>query len=87
MLESNSSHLSHIISGAYCFIELAACLPNIARNSLSDISFFNPHAISSELSDTNIPLRTVQRILPRLQEKAVLVRVGNRRSGKWKLIE
>ena len=47
-----------------------------------------PTATQKEISsDTNIPLRTVQRILPRLQEKAVLVRVGNRRSGKWKLIE
>ena len=48
----------------------------------------HPTATQKEIgSDTNIPLRTVQRILPRLQEKGVLVREGNRRSGKWKVIK
>ena len=47
-----------------------------------------PTATQKEISsDTNIPLRTVQRILPRLQEKGVLIREGNRRSGNWKVIK
>lgn len=36
---------------------------------------------------TGISLGTIKRILPRLQEKGVLVRTGSRRSGKWKVQE
>lgn len=32
---------------------------------------------------TGISLGTIKRILPRLQEKGVLVRKGSRRSGQW----
>lgn len=32
---------------------------------------------------TGIPVGTVKRILPRLQKKGVISRVGNKRSGKW----
>ena len=32
---------------------------------------------------TGIPVGTVKRILPRLQKKGVISRVGNNRSGKW----
>lgn len=33
--------------------------------------------------ETGISLGTVKRILPRLQEKGIIIRIGNRRSGKW----
>ena len=36
---------------------------------------------------TGISLGTIKRILPRLQEKGVLVRTGSRRSGQWKVQE
>lgn len=36
---------------------------------------------------TGISLGTIKRILPRLQEKGVLVRTGSRRSGQWKVKE
>ena len=38
-------------------------------------------------NQTGITLGTIKRILPRLQEKGVLIREGNRRSGNWKLIK
>jgi predicted HTH transcriptional regulator len=36
---------------------------------------------------TGISLGTIKRILPRLQEKGVLKRIGNLRKGKWKVIK
>ena len=36
-------------------------------------------------SMTGITLGTIKRILPRLQEKGMIERVGNRRSGKWQI--
>ena len=32
---------------------------------------------------SGIPMGTIKRILPRLQRKGVISRVGNNRSGKW----
>lgn len=32
---------------------------------------------------TDIPMGTIKRILPRLQKRGVLERIGNKRSGKW----
>ena len=34
---------------------------------------------------TGISLGTIKRVLPKLQERGILVRTGNRRSGKWKI--
>ncbi|WP_434311035.1 winged helix-turn-helix transcriptional regulator [Hominifimenecus sp. rT4P-3] len=36
---------------------------------------------------SEIPLGTIKRILPRLQKNGVISRVGNNRSGEWKLNE
>jgi predicted HTH transcriptional regulator len=36
---------------------------------------------------TGISLGTIKRILPRLQEKGMLKRIGNLRKGKWKVIK
>ena len=36
---------------------------------------------------TGISLGTVKRILPKLQEKGVLIRIGNRRSGIWQILK
>ena len=36
---------------------------------------------------TGISLGTVKRILPKLQEKGALVRIGNRRSGIWQILK
>ena len=38
-------------------------------------------------NQTGITIGTIMRILPRLQEKGVLIREGNRRSGNWKVIK
>ena len=38
-------------------------------------------------NQTGITIGTIKRILPRLQEKGVLMREGNRRSGNWKAIK
>lgn len=37
-------------------------------------------------NQTGITIGTIKRILPRLQEKGVLIREGNCRSGNWKVI-
>jgi len=48
----------------------------------------NPRITQKELHEaTGISLGTIKRILPRLQERGVLERVGNRRSGQWKIRE
>ena len=44
---------------------------NITQNELSDV--------------TGIKIGTIKRILPKLQEKGILERVGNRRNGHWKI--
>jgi ATP-dependent DNA helicase RecG len=36
---------------------------------------------------TGISLGTIKRIFPRLQEKGVLKRIENLRTGKWKVIK
>ena len=33
--------------------------------------------------ETGISLATIKRVLPRLQKKGVLQRIGSRKSGKW----
>lgn len=48
----------------------------------------NPFATQKEIHvESGISLGTVKRILPRLQEKEVLSRKGNKRSGEWILSE
>lgn len=48
----------------------------------------NPFATQKEIHvESGISLGTVKRILPRLQEKGVLSRKGNKRSGEWILSE
>ncbi len=37
--------------------------------------------------ETGISLGTIKRILPRLQEKGVLQRIGGRKTGKWLISE
>ena len=47
----------------------------------------NPSITQQALhNQTGITIGTIKRILPRLQEKGVLIREGNRRSGNWKVI-
>ena len=48
----------------------------------------NPSITQQALNNqTGITIGTIKRILPRLQEKGVLIREGNRRSGNWKVIK
>lgn len=48
----------------------------------------NPVITQKVLAETaGISLGTIKRILPKLQEKGILVRIGNKRSGKWKVLE
>lgn len=47
----------------------------------------SPTITQKDISErTGISLGTVKRILPKLQEKGALVRIGNRRSGIWKIL-
>lgn len=44
----------------------------------------NPSITQKELQQrTGISLGTVKRILPKLQEKGIIVREGGKRFGKW----
>ena len=46
----------------------------------------NSRITQKELHETTgISLGTIKRILPRLQKKGILVRIGSRRSGQWKV--
>lgn len=46
----------------------------------------SPTITQKDISErTGISLGTVKRILPKLQEKGALVRIGNRRSGIWQI--
>ena len=36
---------------------------------------------------TKVPLRTIQRIMPKLQRQGILIRKGSRRLGQWKVID
>ena len=48
----------------------------------------NPSITQQALhNQTGITIGTIKRILSRLQEKGVLIREGNRRSGNWKVIK
>lgn len=48
----------------------------------------NPEITQVQLNEaTGITLGTIKRILPRLQEKGKIERIGNRRSGKWHINE
>ena len=48
----------------------------------------NPSITQQALhNQTGITIGTIKRILPKLQEKGVLIREGNRRSGNWKVIK
>ena len=48
----------------------------------------NPSITQQALhNQTGITIGTIKRILPRLQEKGVLIREGNRCSGNWKVIK
>ena len=45
----------------------------------------NPRITQRELYEASgISLGTIKRILPGLQKKGKLIRIGNRRSGEWK---
>lgn len=49
-----------------------------------DVIRSNPEVTQAQLHEiTGITLGTIKRILPRLQEKGKIERIGNRRSGKW----
>ncbi|MDE7313034.1 MAG: winged helix-turn-helix transcriptional regulator, partial [Eubacterium sp.] len=44
----------------------------------------NPAITQKEIcKDTEISMGTIKRILPRLQERGILVRIGSRRLGEW----
>lgn len=48
----------------------------------------NPRITQRELYEASgISLGTIKRILPGLQKKGKLIRIGNRRSGEWKITE
>lgn len=78
-----------------CETNATNCEPNVTDSGV-DISLSedekkvliiikdNPLITQTVLAKSSgISLGTIKRMLPQLQEKGVLVRVGNKRSGKW----
>lgn len=46
----------------------------------------NPSALTDEISlQTDIPVRTVQRIIKSLKEDGIIERVGSKKTGFWKV--
>lgn len=46
----------------------------------------NPSALTDEISlKTDIPVRTVQRIIKSLKEEGIIERVGSKKTGFWKV--
>ena len=53
-----------------------------------DILKNKPLTTQSQLKElTDIPLRTIKRVMSGLQKKGILVRVGSNRSGRWEIRE
>ena len=64
---------------------LSASLSDNEQSVLNAIRS-NPKITQNQLQEaTGITLGTIKRLLPKLQEKEKLERVGNRRSGQWKV--
>ena len=64
---------------------LSASLSDNEQSVLNAIRS-NPKITQKQLQEaTGITLGTIKRLLPKLQEKEKLERVGNRRSGQWKV--
>lgn len=48
----------------------------------------HPNATQKSIhTATKVPLRTIQRIMPKLQRQGILIRKGSRRLGQWKVID
>ena len=48
----------------------------------------HPNATQKSINTaTKVPLRTIQRIMPKLQRQGILIRKGSRRLGQWKVID
>ncbi len=48
----------------------------------------HPNATQRSINTaTKVPLRTIQRIMPKLQKQGILIREGSRRLGQWKVID
>ncbi|MDO5417160.1 MAG: winged helix-turn-helix transcriptional regulator, partial [Lachnospiraceae bacterium] len=61
---------------------------NKEENAILSVLKVYPTITQKELHEkTGISLGTIKRLLPKLQGKGVLERTGNRRSGKWIVIE
>ena len=59
---------------------------SLGEQQVLDAICNNTSITQKELHElTGITLGTIKRILPRLQEKGILERIGSRRTGKWKV--
>lgn len=48
----------------------------------------HPNATQRSINTaTKVPLRTIQRIMPKLQRQGILIRKGSRRFVQWKVID
>ena len=48
----------------------------------------HPNATQRSINTaTKVPLRTIQRIMPKSQRQGILIRKGSRRFGQWKVID
>lgn len=69
--ETNETNTSDLTMAEQRILEIIKTDGNIKQKQLSEMA--------------DVSLGTVKRLLPKLQEKGLLVRIGNKRSGTWKV--
>ncbi|MDD3138910.1 MAG: putative DNA binding domain-containing protein [Lachnospiraceae bacterium] len=78
---SETNATNHATNATACSIPLTENEQNVLNMIRS-----NPKITQKQLQETTgITIGTIKRLLPRLQEKGKLERIGNRRSGQWKV--
>ena len=61
---------------------------SVKEKQILDLIKQNPHLTQSKIQqETGIPLRSVKRMMAKLQQEGILKRKGNKRSGEWIISE
>lgn len=69
---------------SFCFSEKSAGILSREEAEILDRVKKNPYLTQSQIQkEMRISLRSVKRIMSRLQQKGILIRKGNNRSGSW----
>ena len=73
---------------SFSFSEKSAGILSREEAEILDRVKKNPHLTQSQIQrEMGISLRSVKRVMSRLQQRGILVREGNNRSGSWMINE